>query len=137
MDMQGLHDALAAVAPIDGVLVGNPADKTTWRIDFRPSATADQKVAAANVIASFDVNKGPAPSCQLWQLQAVMTAPQWSAAQAAVTALNNPAVSAFWAHGTNVIPASSTTLIALGAAIGLSVDQVTALVQQAAAVSIP
>jgi hypothetical protein len=79
----------------------------------------------------------PTPSCQLWQLEVVMTAAQWAAAQAAITALNNPAVSAFFAHGTNVIPASSTTLQSLGATIGLSADQVTALVTQAAAVSIP
>ena len=79
----------------------------------------------------------PAPTCQLWQLQAVMTAAQWTAAQNAVAALNNPAVSAFFAHGTNVIPANSTTLLSLGTAIGLTAAQITALVQQASAVSIP
>jgi hypothetical protein len=77
------------------------------------------------------------PSCQLWQLQAAMTAAQWTAAQDAVTALNNPALSAFFAHGTNVVPANSTTLVSLGATIGLTAAQVTALVQQASAVSIP
>jgi hypothetical protein len=79
----------------------------------------------------------PVPTCALWQLQAVMTAAQWAAAQSAVAALNNAAVTAFFAHGTNVIPANSTTLIALGDAIGLTAMQITALVQQAAQVSIP
>lgn len=77
------------------------------------------------------------PQCQLWQLQAVLTSTQWSAVQAAVTALNNPAVTAFASHGDNLVPANSTTLISLGAAIGLSPAQVTALVTQAAAISIP
>lgn len=79
----------------------------------------------------------PVPSCALWQLQSVTTGAQWTAAQSAVDALGRPAVSAFWAHGTNIIPANSTTLLALGASIGLTADQVTALVLQASAVSIP
>jgi hypothetical protein len=77
------------------------------------------------------------PACQLWQLQAVMTAAQWTAVQNAVAALNNPAVSAFFTHGTNVIPADSKTLISLGEAIGLTAGQATALVEQASTVSIP
>jgi hypothetical protein len=51
--------------------------------------------------------------------------------------LNNPAVSAFFAHGANAIPADSTTLLSLGASIGFSAAQVAALVQQAGAASIP
>jgi predicted DsbA family dithiol-disulfide isomerase len=66
-----------------------------------------------------------------------MTPTQWTAVQAAVTTLGNAAVSAFFAHGTNVIPSNSTTLLSLGAAIGLSAGQVTALVAQASTVSIP
>lgn len=77
------------------------------------------------------------PSCALWQLQAVMPAAQWTAVQAAIAALNNPVLAAFFAHGTNMIPANSTTLVSLGASLGLSADQVTALVTQAAAVAIP
>lgn len=137
MNAAALHDAIAAVCPISGVSIVDEADKTTWRIDFAAEATDAQKQSAAGVIAKFDPNAKPPPSCQLWQLQSVMSAAQWSAAQTAVAALNNSAVNAFWAHGTNVIPADSKTLIALGAAIGLSADQVTALVAQAAAVSIP
>ena len=54
------------------------------------------------------------PSCMLWQLEAVLTADQWAQVQAAVVTMNNPAVTAFAAHGSNFIPANSTTLIALG-----------------------
>jgi len=90
-----------------------------------------------NAPAPYVAPPPPAPSCALWQLQAVMTPSQWTAAQAAVAALNNPAVSAFFAHGTNVIPADSKTLLALGEAIGLTADQIAALVTEAAAVAIP
>ena len=84
----------------------------------------------------------PAPvvapsSCQLWQLQSVLTTAQWTALQAAIVALNNPAVTAFLSHGTAQIPAASTTVISLGASIGLSAAQVAALVAEAAAVAIP
>jgi hypothetical protein len=103
---------------------------------------ADFQVYSAWLAAGNTPNAAPTPvasvpACQLWQLQAVMTAAQWTAAQNAVAALNNPAVSAFFAHGTNVIPANSTTLVALGEAIGLTAAQITTLVQQASAVAIP
>lgn len=88
-------------------------------------------------IAAFQASLVRPPSCQLWQLQAVLTSAQWAQVQTAVQAMNNPAVTAFASHGTNVIPANSTTLIALGQAIGLTVDQVTALVQQASQIVIP
>ncbi len=34
-----VYNAVAAVAPIYGVALGDPTDKATWRIDFAPSAT--------------------------------------------------------------------------------------------------
>jgi hypothetical protein len=51
-----LHNAIAAVCPIQGVSIGNLADKATWRIDYDPAATAPQKQAAQAVITSFNVN---------------------------------------------------------------------------------
>lgn len=75
--------------------------------------------------------------CQLWHLQAVLTAAQWSALQNAVQSLNNQAVTAFFSHPGNSIPANSATAIQLGAAISLTAAQVAALVQQASQVSIP
>ena len=122
-----------------------PANSVVFRINADGSmesrSVADPEIqawlAAGNTPTPFTAPPAPVPTCQLWQLQAVMTAAQWTAAQSAVAALNNTAVSAFFAHGTNVIPANSTTLLALGEAIGLTADQITALVAQAAAVSIP
>lgn len=50
-----IDSAIRAACPIDGVSIGNPNDKTTWRIDFADSATAEQRAAAQSVIASFVV----------------------------------------------------------------------------------
>src|SRR5712671_6084445 len=50
-----LHEAISAVCPIDGVSVGRRDDKATWRIDFADAATAQQKQAAADVVAQFDL----------------------------------------------------------------------------------
>jgi hypothetical protein len=94
-------------------------------------------LAAGNAPAPAPSPPPPVPSCALWQLQAVMTPAQWTAVQSAVAALANPAVSAFFAHGADVVPADSTTLLSLGASIGLGADEVTTLVSQGVAVSIP
>ncbi len=48
-----LDTALKAVCPIYGVSVGDPQDKATWRIDFKPEATQGQREAAAQVMAAF------------------------------------------------------------------------------------
>ena len=50
-----LSRQLSAVAPVDGVSIGDRADKSTWRIDFKPEATVQQRVDAQAVVAAFDV----------------------------------------------------------------------------------
>ena len=52
-----LSQAIAAVAPIHGVSVGQQNDKATWRIDFKDEATPEQRAAAAEVLTSFDAQK--------------------------------------------------------------------------------
>lgn len=49
-----LHDAVAAVAKIYGVSVGDWGDKTTWRVDFQDKTTRKQRSDADAVIAAFD-----------------------------------------------------------------------------------
>jgi hypothetical protein len=56
MDIAYLHQSIAAVCPITGVSVGNPADKSTWEIFFQSSATAAQQAAAQAVMASWNIN---------------------------------------------------------------------------------
>lgn len=48
--------ALQKVAPISGVSIRDPKDKSTWRIDFKDNVTAEQHAAAMQVLAAFDAN---------------------------------------------------------------------------------
>lgn len=93
-------------------------------------------LAAGNAPTPAAPAPAPLATCFLWQLEAVLTPAQLSAAQAAIDALNNPAVTAFWKQGTNQIPANSATLIAIGAAMGLTPAQVSDLVTAASKVAI-
>jgi len=54
--LDALHTAIEAVAPIDGVSVGSRADKSSWRVAFKPEATDQQKANAAAVVAGFDID---------------------------------------------------------------------------------
>jgi hypothetical protein len=49
-----LDAAVRAVCPIHGVSIGRPDDKTTWRIDVRDEATAQQRGAAQTALNAFD-----------------------------------------------------------------------------------
>jgi hypothetical protein len=44
----------AAGIPIVGVSIGRPGDRSTWRIDYAPEATAAQRTAGEALKASFD-----------------------------------------------------------------------------------
>ncbi len=52
-ELGALHAALAAVAPIDGVSIGEPGDKATWRIDFAEAASPAEMAAAEAVLGSW------------------------------------------------------------------------------------
>lgn len=53
MDIELLHKAIAAVAPIRGVAVGDEANKATWIVDFMPTATSAEMAAAQSVITNY------------------------------------------------------------------------------------
>ena len=55
-----VHEAIAAVCPIDGVLFGDLADKATWRIDFSPNATEEEKARAKAALDAYDLSVVPA-----------------------------------------------------------------------------
>ena len=46
---------IKAVASIDGIGFPVLADKSTWRIDFKPSATLAHRTAAQAVVDAFDI----------------------------------------------------------------------------------
>ena len=50
-----LDRQLKAVAPIFGVSIGRFRDKSSWRIDFLPEATAAERTSAQDVLDVFDV----------------------------------------------------------------------------------
>ena len=52
-----LDQTIKYVCPIDGVSVGNPKDKSTWRIDFKDEATKAEKDAAQVILGGWDINK--------------------------------------------------------------------------------
>lgn len=54
INIADLHRVAAALAPIDGVAVGRADDRSTWRIDFSPDATAEQRAAASAALAAYD-----------------------------------------------------------------------------------
>jgi len=54
--MLALHEAVARVAPIVGITVGDKNNRATWVVQFTDAATPDQIAAASRVIAEFDIN---------------------------------------------------------------------------------
>lgn len=52
-----LHDAIAAVAPIDGVAGDANGPAAACTIHFQPAATAQQRADAAAVLAGFDFSQ--------------------------------------------------------------------------------
>jgi hypothetical protein len=61
-----LNDQIVAAGiPIDGVSIGKPNNKLTWRIDFKPEATKEQKIQAQQILADFDKSKIPDPVSEL------------------------------------------------------------------------
>ena len=117
---QRLNDALTAAGiPIFGVSVGRVDDKSSWRIDFADGATADQKTAAEQVVAAFDV-KEPASHYLVDKsivVQRLIAANKINAAYAALT--SNAAYFARWfAPGHPNVYADDPDALTLLAAIG-------------------
>jgi hypothetical protein len=90
-----LHAAIAAVCPIEGVAIADPADKASWRIDFAEDATDRQKAAAAAALSAFDP-AAPAPrdSFLARELLALLSADDMAAINAAIA--GSPALALLW-----------------------------------------
>jgi hypothetical protein len=48
-----VDQAVKAVCPVYGISFGDPANNTTWRIDFMDEATDEQRAAAQQVVDNF------------------------------------------------------------------------------------
>lgn len=51
-----IHEAIEQVCPIEGVSIEDKTDKKTWRIQFKSTASSEQKAAAQKVIDAFDLD---------------------------------------------------------------------------------
>ena len=114
-----LEAAIKAVCPILGVSIGRVADKATWRIDFDPTATAEQRAAAAEAFASFDTAASTPAIVTYEQLRARLSAGE----REAVLSSNDWRVRDFtlWASANNSIDlrgrnasAAKALLVSLG-----------------------
>lgn len=86
MSNLALHEAIAAACPIVGVAIGDPADRSTWRINFAAEATKEQAEAAQAVLLAFDMVAADGQAAILAELQAndaasVRSLREWAAAQ--------------------------------------------------------
>ena len=52
---EALTKAIQSVCPVHGVSLGTYEDKSTWRIDFKPEATTQQRADAQAVVVAFNV----------------------------------------------------------------------------------
>jgi hypothetical protein len=128
MDLRALHDRLQLVCPIVGVSVGKLADKATWRIDFAPEATAEQRTAAQAALQAFDPDAPAMPaSVKMWQAKAALAAAgKLDAANAAVTGSNNQAIILAWEYAPD-LNRNTAAVAAIGQAIGLDAAALDAL----------
>jgi len=56
MNISKLHNAVAAVCPINGISIGNASDKTTWTFKALETATTEQITAAQAIIDNTDLS---------------------------------------------------------------------------------
>ena len=54
MSIDKLDNEIKLVCPIHGISIGRKDDKSTWRIDFKDTATDKEKANAQAVIDAFD-----------------------------------------------------------------------------------
>jgi len=54
LDRAKLHDAIAAVCPIDGIRIGRADDRSTWGVSAKAEATPEQLQAALDALAQYD-----------------------------------------------------------------------------------
>ena len=87
-----LHAKIAAVCPIDGVSIGDPANAKTWRIDFAAIATPAQIAAAQQALAVITPASLATADATVQAAAAAIPDPLATARASAVSSLPTPAV---------------------------------------------
>jgi hypothetical protein len=65
--------ALLSQHAVHGISIGNPSDKSTWRLDFEPDATDADRAAAQAAVAGFDYAAVDGVMAQITALEAQQT----------------------------------------------------------------
>jgi len=133
-----VHTAVAAASSnCVGVSIADPADKTTWRIDFSANASDQEKVAAATALAAFDPNAPFVPaSVPMWQAKAALQAiGKLDAATSAVNASGSHQIILAWEYAADIARASPS-VAAIGTALGLGSNDLDQLFIAAAAIKV-
>lgn len=127
-----LTQQIDAVCPIAGVSIGRWDNKQSWRIDFNPSATTEERDAASQVLAGFDPEALDVPhSVTPYQARRALSAAGLrDAAEAAVAAAAYDVRDA-WEYAVS-IERQSPFVLAIGAALGLAEADIDALFVAAA-----
>lgn len=116
MNTQRLHSLIAAAAPIHGVALGDPADKSTWRIDFKDEATGAQRAAALAALASFaDVRERLTSD-----LFSVLQDSEWAAIEGKARKAD---LRILTARGMDMLPETNSKLKRVAAAAGITPAQ--------------
>lgn len=128
--LTALHNAIAAVCPIDGV----DMDRV---ICFRPEATDAQRAAGQAAANAFDFNAPLVPdSVHMWQAKAALQAAgKLDAANAAVNGSGNQSIIMAWEWAPE-ISRDSPSVAAIGAAVGLASSDIDALFIAADAITV-
>ena len=87
-----IHTQIAAVCPIDGVAIGDPANAKTWRIDFAVGATPAQQAAAQAALAAITPASLAQADATVQAAAAAIPDPLAAARASAVSSLPTPAV---------------------------------------------
>lgn len=134
--IERLHAAVANVAPIVGISVGDVQERASWRVDFADDATPEQRAAAAAVIDTFDPDAPVVPQ-SVTPYQARMALHNAGMLPAVEALMAHPetdqAARLAWEYAT-VVERHSPFIAVLSPALGLSDQQIDNLFIAAAAI---
>lgn len=132
-----LAAAKVSAPAVLGLTIGDENDRTTWRLDFGPDATAEQRAAAVAAVQGFDLDAPAVPSSvKMWQAKTALAAVgKLDTATAAITASGNVALQLAWEYATDISRASAS-VAAIGAVLNMSSTEIDALFVAASVIEV-